>query len=60
MCLFSSKKTVSKIKWLLLESYISKSAKRIENITCRKVLKYILALDEESEESLVLVTLEHL
>ena len=56
MCLFSSSKTVSKIKWFLWESYISKFVKRIENITCRKALKYILALDEESERNLVLVT----
>ena len=44
MYLFSSKKTVSKIKWLLSESYISKVVKRIESITCTKVLKHILAL----------------
>ena len=44
MLLFKSKKTVSKIKLLLSESYISKSVTRIENINCRKVLKYILRI----------------
>ena len=39
--------------------YTSKSIKRIEAITCRKNLKYILALDEESKKNLVLVTLVH-
>ena len=42
----TSKKTVSKVKCLLPDSYISKFVKRIEHITSRKVLKYILALDE--------------
>ena len=57
MCLFSSKQTVSKIKWHLSESYVSKSAEKIENINCRKVLKYVRALNEESKRNLVLVTL---
>ena len=57
MRLFSSVKTFSKIKRLLSESYIVESIKRIENITCRKVLKYILALDKESKRNHVLVTL---
>ena len=55
--ILSSEKTVSKIKWLLPESYISKSVKMVESITCRKDLKYILAIDEESKKNLVLVTL---
>ena len=59
MCLFSSKKIINKIKWLLSESYISKSVKRIENITFKKVLAYILASDEKSKKNLILVTLEH-
>ena len=52
ICLFSSNKTVSK-------KSISKSVKKIENITCREALKYILALDEESTTNLVLVTIRH-
>ena len=45
MCLFLSKKIVSKITWLQPENlYISKSVKRIEAFTCREVLKHILAL----------------
>ena len=59
MCLFSSKKIINKIKWLLSESYISKSVKRIENITFKKVLAYILASDEKSKKNLILVTLGH-
>lgn len=35
--------------------YISKSVKRIESITLRKVLQYTMALDEESKRNLVLV-----
>lgn len=42
------------------KSYISKSAKKIETITCTNVLKYILALDEESEKNSFLVTLGHI
>ena len=42
------------------KSYISKSAKKIETITCTNVLKYILALDEESEKNLFVVTLGHI
>ena len=38
--------------------YIQKSIKRIETIICRKILKYILALDKEFT-NIVLVTLEH-
>ena len=41
----------------VIESYISKSVKRKENI--RKVLKYILILDEGSKLNLALVTLGH-
>ena len=59
MFLFSSKKIINKIKWLLSESYISKSVKRIENITFKKVLAYILASDEKSKKNLILVTLGH-
>ena len=40
-------------------SYILKSVKRIETITSRKVLKYILALDKESKNNLLLETLVH-
>ena len=57
LCLFSSKKTVIKIKLPLPEFYITKSVKRMEIITCRNVLKYILASDEESTRNLVLVIL---
>ena len=39
--------------------YILKYVKRIETITCTKVLKHILAFDEESKRNLVLVTLGH-
>ena len=37
----------------------SKSVERIENITCSKVLKYILALNEESKINVVVVSLEY-
>ena len=35
------------------KSYISKSAKRIETITCRKFLKYLLRFNEESKRKLL-------
>ena len=41
------------------KSYIPRSVKRIETITGRKCLKYILALDEESKINLILVILVH-
>ena len=41
------------------KSYISKSAKKIETITCTNVLKYILTLDEKSEKNSFLLTLRH-
>ena len=41
------------------KSCILKCVKRIETITCRNVLKYILGLDEESKRHLVLVTFEY-
>ena len=40
----------------VLSSY--KTAKRIETITSEKVLKYIPALDEESQRNLALLTLD--
>ena len=42
------------------KSYISKSANKIETITRTNVLKYILALDEESEKNSFVVTLGHI
>ena len=41
----------------MTESYVSKSAEKIKNINCRKVFKYVRALNEESKRNLVLVTL---
>ena len=35
------------------KSYISKSVKRIETITCRKVSEYFLLSDEESKRKLL-------
>ena len=37
----------------LRKSSISKYVKAIETITCRKVLKYFLAFDEESKRKLL-------
>ena len=42
------------------KSHISKSANKIETITRTNILKYILALDEESEKNSFVVTLGHL
>ena len=52
---FSRKKTVSKImtSTSVWKFHISKSVNRIETITCRKFLKYLLAVDEESKRKLL-------
>ena len=53
MQFLSSRKIVTKKKTSAENSYIFKSAKKVETITCRKVLNYFLAFDEESKRKLL-------
>ena len=40
--------------------YISKSFKKFDTITCRNVLKYLLAFDHESKRKLSLIPVDSL